>query len=177
MYQFAIIGGAALLAAFFDVRSRRIPNALTFPLILCGIAHAALTGEAGGVWTAIQSAVLLSLPCLVLFLFAGGGAGDVKLLGALGAWLSVDQALQLLVAVAISGVVCGFAMAAIKGRVGIVLRNLWQIVCAMLFALSARRVKDAQNMMPDQAQMQTMPFGVPIFLGVCLAVLGRWIWL
>ena len=85
-----VLFGALSVATVTDLRHRRIPNVVTFPVALVGVALHALTG---GGWAALSSAVAL---CLWL---AGGlafwsasrgqgiGAGDVKMAMASGALL------------------------------------------------------------------------------------------
>src|SRR5688572_25624113 len=90
--EFAVIS-VCLAACTTDVRWRRIPNALTFPAAGAAIlfhwwvagSHAAAAALGG--WFV---GVLLFSP----FFIAGGlGAGDLKLLGAVGAWLGPVPAL------------------------------------------------------------------------------------
>jgi prepilin peptidase CpaA len=73
--------------AFIDLRTRRVPNALTMTLASIGIACAA-----GGISGLSVGASVLGLAvglCLMLpgYLFGATGAGDVKLLAAAGALL------------------------------------------------------------------------------------------
>jgi len=71
-------------AAFCDLRTGKIPNLLTFPMMLVGMAyHTSSTGldglgfSAGGLFLGIGM-------LLILYLMGGMGAGDAKLLGAVG---------------------------------------------------------------------------------------------
>ena len=79
--------GFALVAVAWDLSTRRIPNVLTFGAALAAlIAHAYIggwngLGMAAAGWVA---GVMLFFP---VFALGGMGAGDVKLLGAVGAWL------------------------------------------------------------------------------------------
>lgn len=77
-----------LAAAIVDVRSRTIPNWLTVPAFLAGVAfHTAHSGLHG---LALSLGGFATGFCILLVLMAvgGGGGGDVKLMGALGAWLT-----------------------------------------------------------------------------------------
>ena len=86
-----------LVAAWTDVRTRRIPNLLVASGMLCGLAVQALapagSGLFGGGWggLGIVSAALGLLTGLALFMplyiFRALGAGDVKLLAMVGVWL------------------------------------------------------------------------------------------
>ncbi|MBN1337039.1 MAG: prepilin peptidase [Deltaproteobacteria bacterium] len=83
------------VAVFTDVRSSRIPNALTFTGMAVGVAYQALQG-------AYFAGVLGILAAFVPgFLFwrlgRAWGAGDVKLLMAAGALLGPWEALRLVV--------------------------------------------------------------------------------
>ena len=46
--QWGVVIGASLLAALSDLRERRIPNALTFPLFVVGLIWAAWFGGLAG---------------------------------------------------------------------------------------------------------------------------------
>src|ERR1700726_428697 len=93
----------ALVGSVFDVKSRRIPNFITFPSILLGLAmHLALGG-----WRQLLSSLAAGLICGVVFLIfyiAGGmGAGDVKLITAVGCIAGMPHVAYLLVLTALSG--------------------------------------------------------------------------
>jgi prepilin peptidase CpaA len=80
-----VVGAAA--AAAIDLRTRRVPNALTAPLALSGVAYAAF----GIGHLSVAAALAGSLIGLALMmpghLFGATGAGDVKLFAAIGALL------------------------------------------------------------------------------------------
>jgi len=162
--------------AISDVRTGRIPNALTMPVFLAGILWSAYAGGVTGLFGSLGGAVLLALPCLFLFLFAGGGAGDVKLLGALGAWLSIPDAMLALLCVAAAGVICGVASTLVRRRSALLLANLWRILGSFAFAFSTRRMRDSAELMPAEQQMQPMPYGIAIALGIWIAAGGRLLW-
>lgn len=167
---------AALVAAAWDVRTGRIPNVLTLPLLAGGLLVSVYAGGVFGLFSSMESALLLALPCFVLFVFAGGGAGDVKLLGALGAWLTLRDAVLTLFCVAIAGAACGAISALLRGRFKAVWANLTGIVRSFGFAIWSRSVSDASALMPAEDSMHPMPYGVAICLGVWVAAGGHWVW-
>ncbi len=71
-------------ACAFDARRRRVPNALTVPALLLGLALAAAQGGLPRLGLALGG---VAVACVALFAYAGRmlGAGDVKLLLAVGA--------------------------------------------------------------------------------------------
>jgi len=76
-----------VLAAVIDARMHRIPNFLTVPTALLGLAYHLLTAGAWGALISLSGfAVGFSL-LLLPWILGGSGMGDVKLLAALGAWL------------------------------------------------------------------------------------------
>jgi len=173
-FAWGVILLAATAAAIWDARTGRIPNALTIPLLVAGLVWSAATGGGSGMLVAFGSSLLLALPCFLLFLFAGGGAGDVKLLGALGAWLSLSDAMLALVCVAAAGVLCGFLTAIIRRRSAVMVSNLSRMMGSFAFALTSRRMRDAAVLMPSERNMQPMPYGVAIALGMWVCAAGRW---
>lgn len=78
---------ALALAVAWDLKTHRIPNALTAPLGVCGLVyHLATTGLPGLKFSLLGLAMGLGI-FIVPFLLGGMGGGDVKLLAGLGAWL------------------------------------------------------------------------------------------
>ena len=112
--QWGVVLGASLAAAIWDLRSRRIPNALTLPLVVTGLLYGLLAGGLSGLGQAAAACVVVALPYILLFVFAGGGAGDAKMMGALGAWLGLAAGAVVLGTVAATGVVLGLLNLATK---------------------------------------------------------------
>jgi prepilin peptidase CpaA len=76
-----------IAAAISDLRYQKIPNALTFPTILIAIAYAGCTRGLEGLLFSVGGTVLGMAILIVPYMLGGMGAGDVKLLGAVGAIL------------------------------------------------------------------------------------------
>lgn len=75
------------IALYFDLRLRKIPNALTVAAFgIAVVFHTATTGLSGLGFAMAGFAAGFG-PLLLLWLIGGGGGGDVKLMGALGAWV------------------------------------------------------------------------------------------
>ncbi|WP_263378064.1 A24 family peptidase [Granulicella paludicola] len=117
----------AVIAAVFDIRSRRVPNLLTGPCFLAALGlHLALGG-----WHGMLNALLASLACgVVFFLFylAGGmGAGDVKLIAVAGGFAGLSAVPILLVFTALAGGAMALALAFFRGRMRETLFNVGTI--------------------------------------------------
>ena len=175
--QWGTVLGASLAAAITDARSRRIPNWLTGPLLLGGLVHAALVGGLAGVLDATAACLVLALPYVLLYALAGGGAGDAKLMGAIGAWLGMVYGTATLVAVCLSGVVMGLIYAASAHRLGAVGATMSTLVRAAIYPLfRIGSLRDVPHLMPDEKESQTMPYGLAILAGVVIAAAGAWLW-
>lgn len=94
-----IITAAAvlLIAAFItDVSKQIIPNRLTIFFFGAGVLFHLIAGGIQNGMAAVTGAAAGFVPLLLLHFAKGIGAGDVKLFGALGAWIGVGAVLQVL---------------------------------------------------------------------------------
>ena len=110
-----IVVGVALVAAGWDVATRRIPNVLTFGAALAAlVVHGYVGGWSGAGMAAAgwAAGVALFFP---VFALGGMGAGDVKLLGAVGAWLGPVAAVWVALYSGIAGGVMGLLVAGFSG--------------------------------------------------------------
>lgn len=118
----------ALAACTFDVRTRRLPNALTFGAALAGFAFALLTGGLAGLgWSAAGWLTALAL-FFPFFALRGLGAGDVKLLAAFGAWLGAADTLYLALYTALAGGAMAVVVLASKRYARQAFWNLWLLL-------------------------------------------------
>ena len=172
--QWGVVIGVSVVAAVCDAKRRRIPNILVGPTLVGGFVWAAWVGGASALVDAAVGCLVLGAPFVLLFVFAGGGAGDAKLMMAIGAWLGVVNGLVALVAVALSGVVFGIVMAVAKKRLGTVARNVYQSVAYLFLLLRGRH--GVAGVLPQAPDSQKMPYAVAIFAGVCVAAISVAIW-
>ena len=181
--QWGAVISASLAAAVIDVKYRRIPNLLCGLLFLTGLLWSIGNNGVKGLAESVAAAVLLSLPFVALFIFAGGGAGDAKLTGAIGAWLSIKESVVTLACICIIGGIIGIIVAIFKRRLKLVLINLFFIVFdfirAILRQISGRAgiqcSGPSKNLGKDQGEKLTIPYGVAIFIGVCMAGIIVWL--
>lgn len=175
--QWGVAIGTSLVAAVCDLRSRRVPNLLTGPMVLTGLAWGTWVGGWAGLADSVAGCLLLAIPYVLLFVFAGGGAGDAKLMGAIGAWLGFVNGAVALVAVALAGIVLAVGVALARRRVRSVLGNIGRIMgAALMFLVARRRLSEVQGLLPETAAMEKVPYAVAVFVGVCIAAGGLFVW-
>ena len=113
-----------VVACIPDLRTRRIPNVLTIGAALAGFAFHALSGGWSGAATSAGGWVLGLALFFPMFALRGMGAGDVKLLGAIGAWLGPGQVLWVAMLTSVAGGVLGVVIALRHGYLRTALSNL-----------------------------------------------------
>ena len=83
-----ILEGALVICAWIDWRHRIIPDVVTLPLTAAGLLVAASPASLAGEWRSAVAGAMLGLVLGAAVRLAGRlGWGDVKLLGAIGAWV------------------------------------------------------------------------------------------
>jgi len=143
-----------------DLRYRKIPNLLTLPAMLFGIAyHSCLTGLAGFGFSTGGLAVGVGL--LFAFYLAGMmGAGDVKLMGAVGSLLGPSGVFQAFLFTAFAGGVYAVIVLALKGR-------LTGFIDRMLRSLSLSIAHRKPMLLADEEQgpSPVLCYGVAVAVG------------
>jgi len=119
------------LAAWSDLRTRRIPNSITVTGAAAGLlSHAFYHGVSGAVQSLAGAG--LGLAIFLVFYVAGGmGAGDVKLFGAVGAFAGPQAVVVVFVFTALLGGVAALALALWHGRVRQTLVRMGEMLIGM----------------------------------------------
>ena len=116
-----------VVAAWHDIRSRRIPNVLVFPGAVAGVlSNTLLPQEMGGlgVFDSLAGLGVGLILLLPLYLLRAMGAGDVKLMGMTGAFLGANGVAGAFMHVLLAGGLLALAMAWRQGNVRVLLRKL-----------------------------------------------------
>ncbi len=146
----------ALSAGWIDWRSRRLPNWLTVTGFAVGIiGNSILFGWAGMKDAFIGAAIPLGV-LLPVVLLRGLGAGDWKLMGALGALVGREEILHLLLATIIFAGVIAAGQMIWQKRVFVTIRNMWELVRGFfIFGLKPHPELNIHN-----GEAKSLPFGV-----------------
>jgi prepilin peptidase CpaA len=150
-------------AAVIDGLKLRVPNWLTFHLIAGGLAFAAWRGGVPAfVWSLEGAALGLAL-LLPLYAIGGMGAGDVKLLAGVGAWVGPAVTLWAFVTSAVVGAVMAIAMVAWSGDY---IRHWVQLQAISHEILTVRNpTKLAATAAARKPSMMLLPYGIPLAAG------------
>ena len=154
-----------IVAAVIDGKILKVPNWLTFPFIVAGWIHWTVQGGLGteGLLFSLMGTFVGMMLLLVLRNVGGMGAGDVKLLAGVGAWLGTVITLYAFAATAVVGGVMAAFMIWKSGN--------WEHHFAMAHKImnewkdvrSPKKLSEiARERKPD---MYLLPYGIPMAIG------------
>lgn len=157
----------AMTGAVWDVASRRIPNLLSYSGILAGILLR--TGVLGwrGLATALAGGALAGGIFFLLYLVRGMGAGDVKLMTAVGCLTGVPAVFQIMLACAFAGGIMALGIALYRSSALRTLRNVWELL--RFHAAHGPQVHPTLNL--DNPQATRLPYAIAIAAGSGYALL------
>jgi len=161
-----ILASILLVATVTDLRSRRIPNLLTYPAMLLALAlHTQAQGLPGLFFALTGLALGLGL-MLLPFLLGVMGAGDVKLMAAAGAFLGATGVLKAFLFTSLAGGAYALVVLALRPAV------LARMLCAMrdtfgLFLATRQFVYSPA----DTGRLPKLAYGVAIAIGTIASVL------
>lgn len=156
-----LVSAILILAAWIDGKELKVPNWITFPMVLSGLVYSAFAGD--GI-----SAGLLGMCCgllclLPLYSVGGMGAGDVKLMAGIGAWVGWEITFYSFCVSVIVGAVMAVIMVASRGawkkhyEQFLMILSEWSVI-KNPYELS----KIAAERKPS---MFLLPYGIPICIG------------
>jgi prepilin peptidase CpaA len=160
---------AMVVAAIIDGVKLKVPNWLTFPLILSGWVFSAVSYSMNGDpwlhglgWSLLGTLVGLLL-LLPLYSIGGIGAGDVKLLMGCGAWVHVTATFYAFAVGTIVGGVLAIAMALLSGTWSHHYRQFFSILNEINTIRDPEKLSElAANRKPT---MRLLPYGIPLTIG------------
>ncbi len=158
-----------ILAAVIDGFELKVPNWLTFPMIISGWVYSASAsawaGESWWVglgWSMVGMAIglLLLLPAYAV---GGMGAGDVKLMAGIGAWVHATHTFYAFCATAIVGAILAVGMVLVRRAWGKHANQFWMILGEIM------TIRDPNQLSKIAAErkssMLLLPYGIPIAIG------------
>ena len=165
------------LIAIYDLRERRIPNALVFPAALIGLFLNAWLGW-NGLWFGLQGLVAGFALLLIPYLFRVMGAGDVKFLAAIGAFIGAFGSVRsLLFALLIYPLLALFFVLQ-QGKLMLTLRRFGLVLSRVAglvipsFRLYAMRLETIND---ETIPSATTPFALSLSAGTLVAIYTNWL--
>jgi prepilin peptidase CpaA len=155
-----------IVAAVWDLKSRRIPNFLTFGGAVAAIlVHGYVEGLSGAGWS-VAGWLVGAAFFMPFFALGGMGAGDVKLLAALGAWLGPVAAMWVALFSLIAGGVIGLAIALGYGYLSQAFANIqW-----MFQYWSAEGPRPVPEVTLATHKGPRLAYAVPVFAGLMVTL-------
>jgi prepilin peptidase CpaA len=169
----AIVLIASLIAAVTDIWKFRVYNLLTFPLLLTGLAYHAWHGELG---SSLLGALFGFGALIVLHVLGGVGAGDVKLMAGVGAWLGAECTFIVFIASSLAAGVYASALVLLTGQWVETVTNL-RILMLRLGNLGRYLGSDERmeiEVNRDDRRRRVIPFGAMVAIGVVATLFLLW---
>lgn len=158
-----LVSVVLILAAIIDGWKLKVPNWITFPMIISGwLVSSYLFGWNGLFYSVVGTGVGLAL-LLPAYAIGGMGAGDVKLLAGVGAWVWGTVTFFAFCASAVIGGLIAIGMVLVSGKVR---HHVFQ------FRVIASEIATVRN--PEilacaaaerKSTMMLLPYGIPIAIG------------
>jgi len=161
-----IAAAIATVACVTDLRDRRIPNVLTFGAALVALVVHAFVGGASGIVTS-GAGWLVGVALFFPFFALGGlGAGDVKLLGAIGAWLGPYPVLYVALYSSLAGGLFALIVALEAGYLREAFRNLGYL--AMFW--KAHGLRRVEGFDLASSKSPRLAYAIPVLAGVLVTL-------
>jgi prepilin peptidase CpaA len=149
-----------VVAAVIDGWKLKVPNWITYPMIVTGWIYSSIVGGWEGLgWSLLATFVGLAL-LYVIYMVGGMGAGDVKLLAGIGAWVGTHHTWNIFATTAIVGGIMAVLMVAYSGA--------WRKHYAQFRMLIGEfvEVRDSEELFQRAAarksKMYLLPYGIPM---------------
>jgi prepilin peptidase CpaA len=157
------VSAVLIAAAIIDGIQLRVPNWITFPFILTGWIYSGVTTGWDGLQLSLLGTVIGLGLLLPAYCIGGMGAGDVKLLAGVGAWMHGTNTFYAFAFSAVVGAVLALAMVLYRRAFHKHAAQFWVILQEIM------TIKDPNQLAELAAQrkssMLLLPYGIPIAIG------------
>lgn len=169
MFVDIILIGLVLVAVIFDIKERRIPNQVIIIGLLAAFLNHLLRGDYTGLILSLQGLAFGTGLLLIPYLLGGFGAGDVKLLGMIGALKGAAFVFNTFLWMAVIG---GIIAVIILVRRHLFIETVTRLIRGLFLSrLGAAKFFDSVN---KEELSVYYPYGVAIGLGVAATYFKGW---
>lgn len=168
------------LAAWHDWKERRVPNRVSITGIFLGLALALVSGGLGGLGQSVLGFLAGTAILFVPFALGWVGAGDVKLLAAIGAIMGPKGAAYSILYGAVAGGIISAVALARRRRLGVTLRAILvgflgflSYIIPGLVGRTVRVVRPLEEAVPVPHSGVAIPYSAAIGIGLVIAIATR----
>ena len=167
--RYGVLAVFLLAAIFTDLTSKKIPNSLVYSGLVLAVVCQMVLPSGEGVWVSLQGMGLGLVLFLPLYLLRAMGAGDVKLMAMVGAFVGP----QLVIGAALFTLIAGGFMA-----IGVTLqkRAFGRLMDNLKLMLLGSMAKLGSGQMPIPDQPATSVGKLPYAVAVASGSLGYLLW-
>lgn len=166
-----VVPVATVYASVIDYRERRVPNWLNAALAVSGIAAQACYFGWSGVGTAFLGMLVGFGLLIVPWTAHGMGAGDVKLMAAIGAWFGPWLTFLGCAAGMLIGGLMGVVIILYTGKFAQARANMG--VIATKFLSREHAFSEFGSTASFKGSTTLLPYGIPLTIGSLLILVGR----
>jgi prepilin peptidase CpaA len=156
---------AALVAAATDIWKFKVYNVLTLPLLVSGLLYHAFRAELAD---SLLGVLFGFAALIVLYIIGGMGAGDVKLMAAVGAWLGMPLTFYVFIASSLAAGVYSIGLVVWTGQVGetaVNLQILWLRLASVGRYLGSDDKVESEVRRSDRRK-RIIPFAAMVAIGL-----------
>jgi prepilin peptidase CpaA len=169
IYLLVLTVTCVLTAAIIDIFTHKIPNWVTFPSAFLGLLIKCHVNGIQGLFSSGMGLIAGFFLLFVAYWLGGMGAGDVKLLCAVGAMLGPKLVFYTFIWMALAGGALAIALIIYKKAFSQTLRNLKTLLLGWVLGAP----NEEANLTIRNQSLIRMPYGVAIAAGAILAVYVR----
>jgi len=166
-----VVGPATVYASFIDYRERRVPNWLNAALAVSGVLAQFTYFGWNGVGIAVAGLLVGFGVLIVPWLMHAMGAGDVKLMAAIGAWFGPTLTVLAFGLGALIGGIIAIIMIMATGKLGHAYVN---------FGIILKKLTNRQTAFSEYGSVKSfgstttlLPYGIPLTIGSLVILAGR----
>ncbi|QDT37260.1 A24 family peptidase [Stratiformator vulcanicus] len=150
-------------AAWIDGKELRVPNWLTYPMALAGLIFQTWIGGFEGLGFGMLGLACGLLTLLPLYAVGGMGAGDVKLMAGMGAWLGWEITLYAFAVSVVVGALMAVAMVLYRG---VFMKHYANFLMLWYEWWAVRDPRKLSSIAAERkSSMMLLPYGIPICIG------------
>ena len=170
-------------SVFYDLKQKRIPNFLTFPAMLLGLFIYTFNGGWSGFLQGFAGFGIGIAVFFIPFALGGMGAGDVKLMGAIGALKGLEFILYTTVFTALLGGIMALAILFLKGQLYTSIKKGLLMVAVPFFTVLYLRLRSPyfknlsvyysiklEAIQEHHTKRIYLPYGVAIAIGALIVL-------